>query len=201
MVDKLFVEGGGDSKALRTRCREGFSKLLQRAGCRGRMPRIVACGSRGNAFEHFQAELYEGGTTPTLLVDAEGPVDVDDPWDHVRSREGDGWTTPPDATAEQLHLMVQLMESWLLADRDSLVEFFGSGFNSNALPGREDIERIPKADVASALGAATRKTRKGSYDKGRHSFELLARVDPGQLERASPWARRFLDHMRGQKAP
>ncbi|MEX1368306.1 MAG: hypothetical protein AB1Z98_34565 [Nannocystaceae bacterium] len=55
--------------------------------------------------------------------------------------------------------------------------------------------------MISALGAATRKTRKGSYDKGRHSFELLARVDPGQLERASPWARRFLDHMRGQQAP
>ncbi len=43
---KVYVEGGGDSKELRTRCREGFSKLVERAGFKDRMPKFVACGGR-----------------------------------------------------------------------------------------------------------------------------------------------------------
>ena len=42
---KLFVEGGGDSHALRTECRAAFSSFLQKAGFSGHMPRIVASGS------------------------------------------------------------------------------------------------------------------------------------------------------------
>lgn len=33
---KLFVEGGGDSKELQARCREGFKKLLENSGFAGR---------------------------------------------------------------------------------------------------------------------------------------------------------------------
>ena len=46
---RIYVEGGGDAKDLRTRCREGFHKLLENAGFTGRVPRIVASGSRNEA--------------------------------------------------------------------------------------------------------------------------------------------------------
>ena len=74
MSIKLYVEGGGDSKELKARCRRGFRKFIEKAGLEGRMPRIVACGGRQNAYDSFVAALdVEGpmGPIPMLLVDAE----------------------------------------------------------------------------------------------------------------------------------
>jgi hypothetical protein len=195
----LYIEGGGDGKALRTRCREGFEKLLRNAGCSGRMPRIVACGGRAQAFEDFQAKLRDPDASPVLLVDAEAPVEGQDPWAHVRARKGDGWTRPDAASGEQLHLMVQLMESWLIADRSALASFFGNGFREGALPRGTRLEEIPKRDVTSGLGEASRNSRKGEYHKGNHSFALLGCIDVARLSAASPWARRFFEHMRADE--
>ena len=39
---RIYLEGGGDSKDGKVRCREGFSKLLRKCGLSGRMPRLVA---------------------------------------------------------------------------------------------------------------------------------------------------------------
>lgn len=111
MSIKLYVEGGGDSKALRTACRKGFRKFIEKAGLRGRMPRIVACGGRRNAFESFAIAQGAQGDYPFLLVDAEAPVAAAGPWQHLFSR--DGWICPRGATDQQCHLMVQVMESWL----------------------------------------------------------------------------------------
>ena len=41
----IYLEGGGESKELHSRCREGFRKLLEKNGFKGNMPRLVACGS------------------------------------------------------------------------------------------------------------------------------------------------------------
>jgi hypothetical protein len=57
---KLFVEGGGDSKTLRTACREGFAEFLGKAGLKGSMPRIVACGGRGSAYNDFCTAVANG---------------------------------------------------------------------------------------------------------------------------------------------
>lgn len=57
---KLYVEGGGNAASLKTACREGFSKLLEKAGFKGRMPRIVACGSRNDAFDSFCTAIRIG---------------------------------------------------------------------------------------------------------------------------------------------
>ena len=93
---KIYVEGGGDTRALRTLCRRGFSEFFAKVGLRGRMPRIVASGGRRQAFD-------------------------------------DG------------------------------------------------------------LKAATRRCdKKGNYDKGPHSFEILARIDPVRVRNASPHAERLV---------
>ncbi len=89
--------------------------------------------------------------------------------------------------------MVQVMESWFLADRKALANFYRQGFRPNALPGNpRQIERIPKNAVEDGLDRATRNTTKGRYHKGQHSFEILASLDPAKVTAASPHARRFV---------
>ncbi len=53
MSAHLYVEGG-ESKEDQIRCREGFRKLLEKAGFSGRMPRLSACGGRGSVFDDFK---------------------------------------------------------------------------------------------------------------------------------------------------
>ena len=50
MSAKIYIEGGGDSKELRIRCREGFRRLLDQCGFTGRMPKLIACGGRDATF-------------------------------------------------------------------------------------------------------------------------------------------------------
>ncbi len=193
-VQKLFVEGGGDNDALRTECRRAFTKLMERAGLSGRKPRVVACGGRQRAYDQFCVALdhSQAGDLALLLVDAEAPVVSASPWEHVRSRPGDGWKRPPLAGDEHLHLMVQCMESWLLADRSALRSFFGNGLQDNALPVPTAIESMPTTEALAKLQHASQPCKtKGKYDKAAHSFLLLELVDPTALRAASPWADRF----------
>jgi hypothetical protein len=196
---RLFVEGGGDhNEALKTECRRAFSKLLERAGLGGGMPRVIPCGGRKRAFDQFCTAIRSGGPS-LLLVDSEAPVTAASPWEHVATREGDGWAKPVGAADEQLHLMVQCMESWLLADREALGAFFGAGFREKALPDQaNDIEKIGKDDLFEKLNNATHGSKtKGSYRKGMHSFKLLEMIDPEKLRRASRWAGRFFNALGG----
>jgi hypothetical protein len=128
-----------------------------------------------------------------LLVDAEALVTAMSPWDHVKARPGDGWDKPGGATDDHLHLMVQCMESWFLADRLAMRAFFGQGFQESALPPATAVaEAVEKTDLNARLTQATRHTKtKGTYRKGEHSFRLLATLDPALVRGASPWAERF----------
>jgi len=143
----LYVEGGGDQAVLHDELRRGFRAFLLKAGCRGNMPRIVACGGRNQAFDSFQTALNTGDKA-VLLVDSEELVDVafQSAWKHFEEREGDKhWVKPANASDDDVHLMVCCMESWFLADRDALVKFFGQGFNEKALPHHNNpIESIKK---------------------------------------------------------
>ena len=200
MTVKVYVEGGGDGRELRARCRRGFSSFFGKAGLVGRMPKVVACGGRQRAYEKLRAALAarnERGFA-VLLVDSEDRVaEGSGPWLHLRMR--DGWEKPDDATDNSAHLMVQCMEAWFLADRDFLEAFFGRGFNRNALPGNQNIEEVAKADVLNGLKNATRQCQtKGEYGKGRHSFEILSEIDPSKVQAASPRAQRLVDTLRAK---
>ncbi|WP_419939368.1 DUF4276 family protein [Candidatus Palauibacter sp.] len=198
MSIKLYVEGGGDSKALTTDCRRGFRKFFEKAGLAGQMPRIKACGSRQDAYDDFKTALKNGREVPMLLVDAEDPFTAASSWEHLRNRNGDGWDRPDGASNDHCHLMVQVMESWFLADRPALESFYGQGFQASALPPNPHLEQVIKADVLHGLIRATRnlKTKKESYRKGSDSFEILGRIDPSRVESAAPSAKLLLDVLR-----
>ncbi|MCA9527307.1 MAG: DUF4276 family protein [Myxococcales bacterium] len=191
MIWYVYVEGGGDRGALKPECRRGFSEFFRRAGISTSTFRVIACGSRDNAFRSFCTAL-EGGQRALLLVDSEDPVTAESAWAHLEAR--DRWVRPDGADEADCHLMAQCMESWFLADRDALASFFGADFNARALPGSPTaVERIPKPDVFSGLEGATRACKtKGSYGKGKHSFKILALIDPHRVRLASPFAARLL---------
>ena len=89
---KVYVEGGGSqNKALDTQCRRGFTEFFRKTGLQSRMPAVVACGGRHNAFESFRKSHENSGLNvhAILLVDSEAPVVQPDPWEHVRLRPGD----------------------------------------------------------------------------------------------------------------
>jgi hypothetical protein len=157
---RLYVEGGGDSKALRARCRRGFSEFIRKAGLGGRMPRIVASGGRRAAYDRFRTacEHRANGGAPMLLIDAEGPVTSFDVWEHLSSC--DGWQRPQGTRDNQGHLMIECMESWFLADRNAVETYFGPGFRGGALPRIVNIENVPRADVLEGLDRAARATKK-----------------------------------------
>jgi hypothetical protein len=89
--------------------------------------------------------------------------------------------------------MVECMEAWLLADKQALSEYFGQGFRLKALPRAQNVEKVSKNDVLNGLDQATRGSKtKGSYDKGRDSFQLLGRVNGGKLRRSAPRVELFV---------
>lgn len=197
----IYVEGGGNDNApLRRECSNGFSTLLRKLGLEGKMPRIVACGSRRDAYEDFSSALKDKGDDDIfiLLVDAEGPVAIKtSPWTHLKNRPGDSWDQPAGATDDDCHLMTQCMETWLLADATAFAAFFGKGFHATSLPSRTGaaLEDEAKLDTYAKIQKATAKCDpKAPYGKGAHSFKLLALVDPAKV-RQLPWAARFFDHL------
>lgn len=207
---KLFVEGGGSSTALKSECREGFKNFITKAGIAKR-PRIVACGSRSEAYSDFCTAL-KNNEEAILLVDSEESVaadsqDGDDktkwlPWKHLGQREGDLWVKPNGSDDIDCHMMVQVMETWFLADRPALAAFFGNGFKEGKLPASERaIEEIPKSEVYRSLKDATADCKtKAPYGKGAHSFKILASLDPEKVTSASPWAARFVDAVKKKMA-
>jgi Domain of unknown function (DUF4276) len=107
----------------------------------------------------------------------------------------DGWDQPADTGDDDAFLMVQVMETWFLADRDALRSYFGSKFLTSALGEWPELESVPKATVLKALDKATSKC-KTNYTKGAVSFQLLAVVDPAKVELQCPHAGEFLARLR-----
>lgn len=188
---RIFVEGGGNDQETRTRCQRAFNKLAESAGFAGRMPSFIASGGRQRAYEMF-VTACEAGERCMLLVDSEGPVTHGSSWEHVRERQGDGWSRPAGAGDEDLHFMIECMEAWILADVAVLQKKYGQRLQEGALPRRREIEQVAKSDLFDALARATPT---GEYSKGRQAFELLAAVDAKVLRERCPSAKRFFDEL------
>jgi hypothetical protein len=187
----LYVEGGGDSREQHARCREAFRKLLAKAGFGERLPRIVAGGGRGATFDKFKTALRDLDKVALLLVDSEEPV-TQTPWAHLQAR--DGWKRPSTATDEQVLLMVTCMETWFIADRTALREIFRNDLNEKVLPPLNDLEQHQRHQVQDALVEATRDCgRNRQYKKGKHSFQVLASLNPKTLSQHLPNFRRLID--------
>ena len=194
--NRIYVEGGGTTSALKTRCREGFRKLLGNSGFEGKMPRIVPCGSRNEAYDDFKTAHAQGKDGyVALLVDSEDPVkDPEDTWRHLNER--DGWARPAEVRDEQALLMTTCMETWIVADRPSLRKHYGAKLQESALPSLTDLEGRNRHDIQDALSRATRNC-KNAYAKDKRSFEVLSVVQRRSLE-TLPSYRRMIRILEGE---
>jgi hypothetical protein len=192
---RLYVEGGGKGSDKR-RFREGFRAFFKKidglAGEKRIQVRIISCGARTEAHSDFlRAIETHHDALNILLVDSEQPVDHKlNPKEHLRSV--DKWSLP-NCSADTCHLMVQAMEAWFIADIQALVGFYGQDFNRNSIPAHQNVEAIPKATLEDSLRSATKKTKKGAYHKGKHSHEILKRIDPDLVCKRAPHCEKLFD--------
>jgi hypothetical protein len=190
---RIYVEGGGDGKDRRALVRKGFRQFLSYVVDIARERQIkwdiIACGSRNSTVDDFRTALRKHPRAfNVLLVDAEDPV-VFGVRQHLRNREGWDLTAVED---EQCHLMVQVVEAWLVADIEALHRYYGQGFNSNAIPKTVNVEEIDKPTLYSSLDAATRHTTKGKYHKILHGPEILGSLDVSKVRIRATHCERLL---------
>ena len=191
MTAHLYIEGGGNSKQEKIRCREAFASLLKSQGFSGRMPRLTACGGRGAAFDDFKTAhaAAKPGHFIGLLIDSEDPLAMPkDPleqrtWEHLRQR--DGWATPKRATDQQVLFMTTCMETWIAADRPTLRTHYGQGLNEKQLPPTDQLESRHRHAVQDAIQNATSNCS-NAYRKGKRSYEVLAKLNPAVLDGLLP---------------
>lgn len=192
----IFVEGAGGGKDQAANLRRGFASFLRKLGLGGRMPRVVACGSRSEALDQFRLEIAEAGPDRALLlVDAEEPLAPArpgvDPWAHVQQlSEGNRLARPAGSTTDQLHLMAVSTETWLLADAAAWQRHYGKGFDASDWPQLASLEAKPRDLVMAEIRRRVAKTKHGGYQKSRDTFLLLLLAAPTQLRQLS-WCDRF----------
>lgn len=190
----IYMEGGGDGKENRAALRQGMDTFLQplKEAARNKALhwKLICCGSRNETFGRFQnAVSSSADVVNVLLVDAEGPVNQA-PRLHLRNQDEWNLSFTPEET---IHLMVQAMETWIVADSETLKSYYGQGFRENRLPRAKNLESVPKTDVASSLREATERTQKKSYHKIRHAGDLLKRIDAEKVKARCAHCRRLFE--------
>ena len=202
----VYVEGGGNGKEQRAELRRGFDALFAKekakAGEKRGSLRFICCGGRQEVYEAFQnAVKVNRERVSALLVDSESsiaPVPADRAQDalvrvaHLKRKDGadgrgqgDAWMLSDDSAA-RVHLMVQCMEAWIVADPEALGRIYKQNFRENRLPRRLNLEEESKADIHAKLEGATEDTQKGKYEKIKHASQLLAAIDPEKVTQRCP---------------
>jgi hypothetical protein len=150
------------------------------------MPRLSACGGRDSAFDDFKTALSGAGAGHfvALLVDSEDPVsDPEQTWAHLKTR--DKWDKPNGASDEQVLFMTTCMETWIIADRETLRKHYGHKLHENALPPTNNLESRGRSDVHDDLVHATGECS-NAYEKGKRSFLVVGELNPAALEPLLP---------------
>jgi hypothetical protein len=172
--------------------RQGFAELLRNArlGQGKNTPRIIMCGSREDTYKKFMDGVARvRDAISMILVDSEMAVaPLQSAVAHLQFL--DKWDLRC-ASPEQVHLMVQVMETWIVADGTALEKYYGRNFHSASLPNALDLETVSKQDIEKSLKKATEKTTKGGYHKIRDARALLAQVRPSEIRSRCPHCERF----------
>lgn len=194
---RVYVEGGGDARSgdLATQARRAFGELIFKAT--GKRVSVIACGPRTQTLDAWKTHReQQPGDLSFLLLDSEGPVrDIERPIEHLKELEK--WGFPEDVPSSCVHLMIQVMETWLIADPKALSVVFGRLFDRSKVPKWPNLEQVSKSAIFKTLKEATAKK---PYAKGAHSFKVLAEVDPAPLQAACPSAKRFFDAITAAKS-
>ncbi len=189
---RLYIEGGGDAQskaALRKGFRQFFTNGLKE---NARKLHLTLCKSTVDACEDFAKALEDHPAAfNILLIDSDGPVVKNQPLQNFIKLQKHSKYNLDFIDENQIHLMVQLMEAWFVADLEALNTYYGQAFKASADLKRKNVEQIEKATLIRSLKTATRKTRKGEYHKIKHAADLLAKISPPKVRQAADYCERL----------
>ncbi len=170
--------------------RKAFKRFIDNYFNRNVNVRIFT--SKGKPVKEFCKGIkYNPQTFSILLMDSDV---LEKPYiESVKSRKDWNLCTDLPVENDQLHFMVQCMESWFFADKEKLNAFYGNEFNQNKLSKRKNTEEIPKQDIFNQLKAAAKNTQKGEYHKTKHAPRILFLIDPRKVCGKSEYCKRFFD--------
>ncbi len=191
----MYVEGGGKGAPgndLKVGFQNGlFNELRLRGRDNGVELSFRAGTGQGQTTKLFLAALRnDPHCVNVLLVDAEGPVDGN-AIDHIRKTHK-SFDAPKQG---DLHLMVQAMEAWFVADSEAVRRVFGSKAKTDHLGMILDVERTTVKELQAALHKAAAETPARRYQKALHQRSLLEAVRVENIKGRCPHFMRFHAHL------
>ena len=176
-------------------CARGWTTFLQSLKEAARVKalrwKLVCCGPRGEAFRGIQEcrqQRGQCGERPAGRCRGSGQR----PAPGITCEAGINWDLSF-ASEDAVHLMVQAMEAWIVADSEALAGYYGQGFRARRLPKANNLEIVLKPTVERSLTEATQHTQKGPYHKIRHASDLLKRIDPDKSKGRCPHCERLFE--------
>jgi hypothetical protein len=148
--------------------------------------------SKEETIKDFLRTLCENpGANVLLLVDSDAR---DDGKLLGRLKQKVMWQrhAPKKVPLERIHWMVQVMESWFLAEPAALKAYYKRDFKASAVPTRANVEEIPQKDVFRILKQAI----KADYDKAAHAPKILELLSPEIVRGRAPNCEQFLTALR-----
>jgi hypothetical protein len=174
---RVYVEGGFQSST-KSDCRQAFRSFFGKVIPQGSF-KVIASGDRSAAFKDFCLALKQHREDYViLLVDSEEAV-VAGPWQHLAARQGDHWHRPVGASDDQAHLMVQVMESWFLADKQVLTDYYDHGFLADSLPGQPQYRtNFQEGCLRGAVSTHRRIRKRGNITRPGTDLTYLSESTP-----------------------
>lgn len=197
MEIKLYVEGGGKGSHKRAtiKLQQGFDSFFRELKDAARERKvsfkIIPAGNTNSTYDDFIRSVENAPQSfNLLLVDSDEAIAENETARAFLQNKYKGWKLNA-VRDEQCHLMVQIMESWFLADVAVLKNFYGKEFKESAIPKNKNVEKIAKETVESSLTAATAKTQKAEYHKIEHGAKILEMIDSNKARAAAPHCERL----------
>ena len=203
---QIYIEGGarGQDRASSVELRKGFStffgELVEKAREKNIRFSLIICGSTEITCKIFsQADKISQSEFLALLVDSDVAVSEDEtPKSFLQKQPKLKKCDLKNVAENQCHLMVQVMETWFLADVDALKNHFGNDFKESKLRKNKKVEEIAKDDVLNSLKEATKDGKKGGYHKIQDGAKLLELINPNKVREAAPHCRRLFEIISAQ---
>ncbi len=191
MEIKLYVEGGskGSHKRATIKLQQGFDSFFKEIKELARSKKIsfkiIPAGNTQSTYDDF---IFSVENSPQsfnlLLVDSDDALSENESARAFLQKKYKKWKLKT-VKDEQCHLMVQIMESWFIADVDALKQFYGQGFNAGKFPKNRNVEAVEKEQIKKSLKAAIAKTNKKEYHKIEHGSKLLEIINPNKVREAA----------------
>jgi hypothetical protein len=168
MVKELRFYYEGDN-GLKPGFHKFLKEIVEAAGSKRYKFQLVE--AHGTPIQDFRDALKtHADAWNVLLLDHEDAAEAE-----IRKKHLEG------CDQDSVFWMVEIMESWFLADVDALKALHKGRFNQSALGWNPKVEEIPKADVMERL----KRVSGGEYHKVKHGTKLLELIDPAKVRKAA----------------